>query len=615
MTPPTPWTRTLWTRSLLAAAILSLTLPAFATTRWIEVRSPHFRVLSDGSSNDARAAAFQFEQMRYVFESRFPGFQLESGAPLTIVAARDEQTAKDLDGPRMWKSMGSKVAGYFQNGWERRFALVRLDTFTAGKEVVYHEYTHSVLHANMHWLPMWLDEGIAEFYAYTRFEDKRTLLGAPTQRYPVLERSTLIPIREMLDINGRSAIYKDEQRMQLFYAESWALIHYMIFGPEMEGGKKLSQFVHLLDTHTDQQTAFVKTFGDPAAFDRGLDNYLHHFTLQAGIVPTNPAINKAAFAERTLSPAETAYELGAFHVGNHDIAGGRPLIEKALQLDPNLGAAHEDLGFLDFAEGRDKARAEWLKAFTLDPTLYRSLFAETMSGTPLREQAPEQLKLTRLALQKVAQTNRRFAPAYVEIAMIALREGDLSLALSASRQAEALEPWRSGYHILTGRILLAQGKGATAATFARYVADHWYGPDHDEAVDLWNDIPAADRGSEPPPSLSLAPGLKSVAGTLTSVGCSGTGKDHKDMITLKPDGTGAQTPLTFDASHAAIGFTDTFWWGEDHFSPCHHLNGDHAIAIFKPHGDMGGDLGMIEIRDDLPSSNGVALNPSSPATK
>ena len=33
--------------------------------------------------------------------------------------------------------------------------------------LVFHEYTHSILHMNARWLPTWLDEGMAEFYGYT----------------------------------------------------------------------------------------------------------------------------------------------------------------------------------------------------------------------------------------------------------------------------------------------------------------------------------------------------------------------------------------------------------------------------------------------------------------
>ena len=39
---------------------------------------------------------------------------------------------------------------------------------------------------------------------------------------------------------------------------------------------------------------------------------------------------------------------------------GRSMIEKSLTLDPNLAAAHEELGFQDFVEGKDDdAEKEW----------------------------------------------------------------------------------------------------------------------------------------------------------------------------------------------------------------------------------------------------------------
>jgi hypothetical protein len=54
------------------------------------VRSPHFRVITDGSRKDARTVANEFEQMRYVFALRFKNSNIESGPPLTIVAVRHE---------------------------------------------------------------------------------------------------------------------------------------------------------------------------------------------------------------------------------------------------------------------------------------------------------------------------------------------------------------------------------------------------------------------------------------------------------------------------------------------------------------------------------------------
>jgi hypothetical protein len=115
-------------RAILVVSLLSLfSIPARANQKpWIEVRSPHFRVLTNGSQNDARHVAKEFEQMRYVFADRHPDFRLEGGAPLLVFAALDEPTAKSLE-PAMWKAKGAKPAGIFHHGWEKEYALIRLD--------------------------------------------------------------------------------------------------------------------------------------------------------------------------------------------------------------------------------------------------------------------------------------------------------------------------------------------------------------------------------------------------------------------------------------------------------------------------------------------------------
>jgi hypothetical protein len=84
----------------------------------MEVRSPHFRVLTNGSQDDDRHVAREFEQMRFVFAHRNPVFRLEGGAPMVVFAAQDEPTAKSLE-PYLWKEKGAKPAGVFNHGWEK----------------------------------------------------------------------------------------------------------------------------------------------------------------------------------------------------------------------------------------------------------------------------------------------------------------------------------------------------------------------------------------------------------------------------------------------------------------------------------------------------------------
>jgi tetratricopeptide (TPR) repeat protein len=601
-------------RSSVRLFLLTFFLPVFlysahalAEQTWTEIRSPHFRVLTNGSGRDGRAVANEFEQMRYVFALRFKNENIQSGPPLTIVAAHDETTFRNLD-PGGWKAMNGNVAGQFFRGWEKQYAIIRLDTFgDSNQVVVYHEYTHSVLHANFHWLPTWLDEGFAEFYAYTRFQKDRTYIGAPSIRTRALNYGPLLPVSTMLEVNGRSPLYHDDRKIELFYAEAWAMVHYMVFGPDMGNGEKLNSFFRLLQTGVDQQKAFQQVFGDPHAFDRAFSQYVTQFSFKAGVLPPNPNADLKSFAERQLTPAEVSYELGCFHISAHDRTAGRTLIEKALVLDPKLAAAHEELGFLYFDDGKDSdAQKEWKLAIALDPSLPRSLFALTMSA-PLSNsvflnQSPQQLAAIKTQLQHVTQLAPGFAPAYAELALVEWKLGELQQAYKDGNRAETLEPWRAGYHVLTGRILLHGNQPALAAGYSRYVATHWFGPDHDEAVELWQDVPSDKRGDGPPLALDVPPGVEIAHGKLLDVSCNpNPAGGHTFNVTLMPDNPAGAKPLTFATSKGVnIGFSDTLWWGEDHFSSCHHLAGHPGVLIYKPQGPQGAELVELQVRDELP---------------
>ena len=203
--------------ALLLALMLHPLLCTAAEKPWTEVRSPHFRVLTNGSTSDTIKVAREFEQMRWVFATRFPNARLESGAPLTVFAVRDEATAKALD-PLPWKQMGENLAGAFHAGWEKNYAMVRLDTFggEGSKEVVFHEYTHSILRLNAHWLPLWLNEGWAEFYGFTRFEEHKVYLGAPTERSLALRSKAPMLVRTLISM---PRVPDDEEA---FYVQAWA---------------------------------------------------------------------------------------------------------------------------------------------------------------------------------------------------------------------------------------------------------------------------------------------------------------------------------------------------------------------------------------------------------
>jgi hypothetical protein len=574
-----------------------------------EVRSPNFRVLTNGSEHEARRIALEFEQMRAVFAVGFPNMRLTTGAPLLIFALQTENDIKSL-APAIWKNhKGPMPAGYFDHGWEKQFAVVNISVDIPGAyNVVYHEYVHSLLHTNFRWLPTWLDEGLAEFYGNSRFDPKKSYVGAPSTRVYQLKNRTLIPLETLLVVNPWTYYHGDENQIATFYAESWALVHYLVFGADMESGKKLSRFYAQLQAGNQQVKAFRDVFGGLKKVEDGLQRYVQAFAFGAYAIENLTAIQAKDFSSRKLTRAESDAEIAGYRLWAHDAPEAADLVERALQDDPALAAAHEEKAFINFREGKDEdAVREFSRACELDKTLYLSQYFKAMMTS--KRDTPEQREALRAELQQITQLNPQFAPAYVQLAMLFIADGQGTKSLVAARKAEQLEPSRAGYHLLSGEILLRMKREKEAAEVARYVAERWHGPDHNEAVALWNRIPAASRPADAIVIDEVEEQSQAAEGKMLSIAC---GEKSKNEVTLQ---RGDDLMVFKSKGRQMIGYSDTLWYGSDHFSLCHHVEGMHAVIRYRPAvtKDYAGDWLSIELRDELPPEPQQQAAKSAPA--
>lgn len=586
----------------LTCAVLLLLPHTSQGETWKEVRSPHFRVITDGLPSQARDVAVEFEQMRHLFTLLFHRDDVDAPAPLTIFAAADGGSMDEIDRSLLKRDDG-RLAGMYIAGWQKQFALVRLNALVYKNQViVFHDYAFGVLKNNWPWLPVWLKNGMVEFYTNTRFEKGYAVVGEPSIHLLELRAGTLIPMASMLTLNPGIAFRHDPEQEQVYEEEAWAIVHFMEFDTSMGNGTKLMEFVELLEHHVPDDEAFSQVFGNPTAFDRMLLQYVNNLNYKTAKVADDPRIDARTFTERKLSPAEADFEIGSFRAALKDRDGARIMMERALALDPKMADAHEELGFLDFEGGEDKdARREWQQAIALNPNLPYSMFALAMTTTPLNKQSPPELLATQSELLKVTQAAPRFAAPFADLALVEWYRGYLQQAIHDALIAEDLEPSRAGYRILAGEIFLRGNKPELAAAEARYVAAHWSGPADNEAVDLFNAVPPADRGNRPAPVYEFPSRSEIMRGTLMSVNCSVSGQ--VSSLTLLPAGRGA-APLTLSVSKdVLIGYSDTFWWGHDHFSPCHQLSG--ATAILATQTVNSADRVVeIDVRDSRPKGPG-----------
>lgn len=95
--------------------------------KWIEVRRPHFIVLTNSNEKHARHVAIQFERMRAAFHALFPAATEDTDMPITVLAVKDKESFQALE-PEDYLSKGKlDLTGYFQQSQGRCYILLRLD--------------------------------------------------------------------------------------------------------------------------------------------------------------------------------------------------------------------------------------------------------------------------------------------------------------------------------------------------------------------------------------------------------------------------------------------------------------------------------------------------------
>lgn len=454
----------------LCGLFFSPCLYAAHNDTWVEVRSPNFTVISNAGEKEARKVADQFEQIREVFQNAFPQVRVDLGKPVIIFAVKNEESMKSLL-PAFWEAKGHMhPGGFYQPGEEKHFVVVRTNMEGPDPyEIVYHEYTHALMNINFRDLPLWLSEGIAEFFGNSAIYDNYVEIGkiAP-YHLQVLQEHKLIPIPTLLQADRSSPYYNENDRASLFYAESWAIVHYLEMDPDARKRNLLHDFLVACDAGGSYVDAAQKTFGDLNRFAQKMESYARQNSFYVGKVKTSIRGDTKGYSSRVLPPAEVDAQRGEFYAYTRRPKESKSALDAAVQIDPNLPLAHEGLGILAFYErDLDTAEAEFTKAVQLNSTSFLAYFfsarAKLREGGMNRETRPGVLA----DLEKAISLNPQFAPAYATLATFySMNPETRDKALAAGKKAIQLEPGNLPYAVAYGFVLLNMGKTSDAKTLA-----------------------------------------------------------------------------------------------------------------------------------------------------
>ena len=438
---------------------------------WVEVRSPHFTVASNAGEKEARRLADQFEQVRVLFHAALPALRVDPAQPVIILAAKNEATMKALL-PEDWEVKGHvHPAGLYQPGEDKHYVVLRVDSEGSDPfHALYHEYAHAILHLNFGELPLWLDEGLAEFYGNSKISDKESRVGTidETHLY-ILQQNKLLPIETLLNVNHSSPYYNESNQASVFYAESWALVHYLLLDSEAQKGQLLKNFLGAWDKGGNQLEAAQQAFGDLRRFGKVIEGYSRQTAFRVALVKNTQQAAEKNYAARTISPGEVLALRGDCASHRNQLEQAKPLVEQAVQLEPMLAIAHEALGYYKYRKDENGgAEQEMQKAMELgshsfvDP-YYRGMLM-LREGSLTAERIQEAVK----SLQAAAQLNPQFAPAFEAIARAYASSPETAKeAIAPAIQAVKLDPGEHAYAINLIYVLLNNDRTVDAREMAK----------------------------------------------------------------------------------------------------------------------------------------------------
>jgi TonB family protein len=426
---------------------------------WVEVHSPNFIVVSNAGEKQARKAALQFEEIRAVFRQSLPVARNHPSPVITVLAVRDEGSMRELL-PEYWSKSHSHPAGMFAAQLNQFYAAVQLDApGTNPYETFYHEYYHTISLPYVPDLPLWLAEGLAEFFGHTNIEEKVVGMGeADPVLLQELRNGSLIPLNVLFQVDRSSPYYNEANKTSIFYAESWALAHYLMIGDRMAHKSMLTAYLSALEQGNSPNEAGTIAFGDLKKLESDLQNYIHGAAYYHLTLPT-PKFNDDELKFRLLSDAEAGAYRGGFSVVRGRYQDATATLEEALRLDPKVALAYQYLALTQFFEGqRDKALESASKSIALDPrnafTRYMRAFLQT-GGSVMGSGDPQ----TEDDLRQAIAINPDFTPPYGLLAVYFAATGrNLDEALALAHKAISFEPGNSNYQLALAQVLVRRNK-------------------------------------------------------------------------------------------------------------------------------------------------------------
>ncbi len=442
--------------------MLGPALPVLAAdTQWVEVRSPHFSVITDAGDKRGRQAALRFEQMRMAFGTLLGRSKVTTPTPLQIIAFRSTKEMRQF--VPIWKGKPIELAGLFQGGEDRCFILLDMSVEDPWR-VVFHEYGHQLQNGNISFRAQpWFDEGFAEFFSTIQATGNNVDVGRPSEgNAEVLRQNRFMKISDLFQVQQQSSTYNESgERRSIFYAESWLVVHY-IFDKHLMP-QLVAYFNLLLNQRKPVDEAIQTAFGMPsAALDKAIERYFNENNYVYYPVPMPVNFDGSSYSVKPLQALDVKASLADVHLHSSDYAeSAMQDFQEILKQQPDNQAALRGLGYAYMRKRDYKQAGEYFdkaaQADSNDPRVlyYSAVLAQQEGGL---NSDPGKLAKLQKQLEKAIVLDPEFADAYSVLSFVLMTEGKPDEAVSAMTKAVSLNPRNEQYSLFLAQLYLMQHK-------------------------------------------------------------------------------------------------------------------------------------------------------------
>jgi Flp pilus assembly protein TadD len=423
--------------------------------QWVEVRSDHFRVITDSGEKSGRHVAELFEQMRAAFGIVFVRSKINQSVPLQIIAFRNTREFRQHS--PIFQGKLVEVSGFFQTSNDKDFIVVDMSQ-QENWQIVFHEYAHVWLKDNFPPAAPWFVEGFAEYLSTMKVANGTITVGQPVSGAQMLNEGVKFSLLDLFQVQQHSETYNHSgPQRDMFYFESWLVAHYLIdaglFSQTANYFRLTNQ--EKMPIPAAVQAAFGVSLTDlqKAIWVKWQTGQLHARDYKDE-VPTT--INTSA---RPLDAIEARAQLADFDSHTIDYSDKAILeFEEVLRQNPNVEEAQRGLGYA-YLRARNLNRAEehFRAAAGLgssDPCVY-FYSAELMQETHPETAGSEEFVRD---LERAIQLDPRYADAYHLLGFGLMRKRQYAAAEENLRHAVELSPRDETYQLNLAVVLLNERK-------------------------------------------------------------------------------------------------------------------------------------------------------------